>query len=121
MTLRAAAFAIVVITLRNACGFAATDLINETSNEEKLDTGVRIVTNTPGNLDPAKPTLLIIYALPNGNSIEQTLGCKMTEGLDWHYDIQHIAAQTRRLREIDATRNIILVCVEANTSVGKSW
>jgi len=42
--------------------------------------------------------MLILYALPNGNTIEQTKGRRVAEGLDWHFGIQHIAAQTRYLR-----------------------
>src|SRR3990172_3228307 len=51
---------------------------------------------------PARATRIIVYALPNGNTIEQTLGCRMAEGLDWHYDIQHVAAQIRLLRSLDS-------------------
>ena len=40
--------------------------------------------------NPAKPTTLVFYALPNGNTIEQTIGCAAAPGLDWHYNIQHI-------------------------------
>ncbi len=49
--------------------------------------------------EPTRGTRLIVYTLPNGNTIEQTLGCRMADGLDWHYDIQHVAAQVRLLRE----------------------
>ncbi len=73
----------------------------------------RIVTNTPAEFDPAKPTLLIIYALPNGSTIEMTMGAKLEPGMDWHYDIQHIAAQARKLRQIDHERNIVVAYVEA--------
>jgi hypothetical protein len=82
------------------------------------DSSVRINLNTPDDLDPVKPTQLIVFALPNGNTLEQTLGCQMSVGMDWHYDIQHIAAQTRKLRLLDNTQNIILACVEAK---GLSW
>jgi hypothetical protein len=61
---------------------------------------------------------VLLYALPNGNTIEQTLGCKMTQGLDWHYDIQHVAAQVRLLRELNLEEQLILVCAEAG---GLSW
>ena len=37
--------------------------------------------------------LLIFYALPNGNTIEQTIGKAIKPGDDWHFDIQHIGAQ----------------------------
>jgi hypothetical protein len=81
---------------------------------------VRIVINAPSSekFDPAKPTLLVIYALPNGNTIEQTVGAQLRPGLDWHYDIQHIGAQTRLLREADPDRNIVVAYVEAD---GRSW
>jgi hypothetical protein len=64
------------------------------------------------------PTRLIIYALPNGNSIEWTIGAKRAPGLDWHYDIQHIGAQMRRWREVNAAENLVIAYVEAD---GKSW
>jgi len=70
------------------------------------------------NLSPKKTTLLIFFALPNGNSIEWTMGKKILPGDDWHYDIQHIAAQTRYLREVMNDHNII-VAYMANEL--KSW
>ena len=42
----------------------------------------------------------------------------MQAGDDWHFDIQHIAAQTRFLRALVTNRTIVLVCLEA---AGKSW
>src|SRR6476620_11857033 len=77
------------------------------------DSQVRIVINSPAVVDETKPTELIVYATPHGNTIEQTLGCQMAPGMDWHYDIQHVAAQVRKLRQIDQTQNIVLACVEA--------
>jgi hypothetical protein len=80
----------------------------------------RIHVNSPvdAHSAPARATRLIVYALPNGNTIEQTLGCRMAEGLDWHYDIQHVAAQVRLLREAVPDERIVLVCAEAG---GLSW
>lgn len=65
-----------------------------------------------------KKTLLIFYSLPNGNSIAWTMGKKMQAGDDWHFDIQHIAAQTRYLRQVMKNYNII-VAYMANEL--KSW
>jgi hypothetical protein len=70
---------------------------------------------------PARSTRLIIYALPNGNTIEQTLGCKPAEGLDWHYDIQHVAAQVRLLRALEPNERIVLICAEASGLSWPSW
>lgn len=80
-----------------------------------------ILINLPDSinrLSPKKKTLLIFFALPNGNSIEWTMGKKMEAGDDWHYDIQHIAAQTRYLRQVMSDQNII-VAYMANEL--KSW
>jgi len=68
--------------------------------------------------EPGRATRIIAYALPNGNTIEQTLGCQMAEGLDWHYDIQHVAAQVRLLRSLLPNERVVLICVEAG---GLSW
>jgi hypothetical protein len=76
---------------------------DESSFTETNDLKVRYHVNAP--LDRAgkscRATRLILYALPNGNTIEQTLGCKMAEGLDWHYDI-HCARMRRGARPIVA-------------------
>ncbi len=80
-----------------------------------------VLINLPDSLTqltPKKKTLLIIFALPNGNSIEWTMGKKMEPGDDWHYDIQHIAAQTRYLRQVMSDHHII-VAYMANEL--KSW
>ncbi len=63
-------------------------------------------------------TELLFYALPNGNTIEQTLGKQMRPGDDWHFDIQHIAAQTRFLRLEQPGKNVVLILLESN---GLSW
>lgn len=70
---------------------------------------------------PEKPTLLIVYATPNGNTAEQTLGCQLVEGLDWHFDIQHVAAQWRAFRKLEAERNVVLACVQANNLSWPTW
>lgn len=80
--------------------------------------GVRMLLNAPSVLHPGRPLRLVLYATPNGNTIEQTLGCQPAPGLDWHFDIQHVAAQIRRLREVAPEQDVVLACVEAD---GLSW
>jgi hypothetical protein len=58
---------------------------------------VRITLDLPFNWYKTG-TILILYALPNGNTTEQTMGKFMQAGDDWHFDIQHIRAQTAFLR-----------------------
>ncbi|MDD8017725.1 MAG: hypothetical protein PHP42_05090 [Bacteroidota bacterium] len=71
--------------------------------------------------DKAKPTILILYALPNGNSIEMTFGRRMKRNLDWHYDVQHIGAQTRFLRSVLPDKNIIVAYLETNERSWPAW
>lgn len=99
-------------------GFGNSPFVGEQTREEKTPSGMRMVLNAPHEIRADKPTTVIFYATPNGNTIEQTLGCALFPGMDWHYDIQHIAAQTRLLRETDKSRNFVLVCMEAE---GRSW
>jgi hypothetical protein len=79
---------------------------------------IHINAPAPESYDPARPTRLVLYALPNGNTIEWTIGRKPAEGLDWHFQIQHIGAQVRRLREAIPHCNWVVAYLEAE---GRSW
>ncbi len=99
-------------------GFRAGAHFGEFVREQGWPSGVRAVANLPANFDPKKPTRLVLYATPNGNTIEQTLGCATGDDVDWHFDIQHVAAQVRQLRAGRPKENIALAVVEAD---GLSW
>lgn len=99
-------------------GFRRSPWFDEQVREERLPSGVRMVFNAPAAPDPTRPTRLLIYATPNGNPIEQTLGCAPGPGVDWHFDIQHVAAQVRALRALDSRENLVLLVTEAP---GLSW
>lgn len=96
------------------------DGFDELAFTSTAEPDVRFHVNAPldDNGQPARATRLVIFALPNGNTIEQTLGCKLTDSLDWHYDIQHVAAQIRLLRKLFPDEQIVLICAEAK---GLSW
>jgi hypothetical protein len=83
----------------------------------KMLTDVKITIDAPPRLNKNRETVLVLYALPNGNTTEQTMGKKLLANDDWHYDIQHIKAQTvfvrSRLKE-----NIIVAYLENSY---KSW
>ncbi len=84
----------------------------------------RVVVNIPGKkyLNSPANTRVIFYALPNGNSIEQTEGGYIADSIlktkEWRYDIQHIAAQVRFLREHDKRYNYVVAYLE---SAAKAW
>jgi hypothetical protein len=81
---------------------------------------VKVRVNLPGEaaFAAAGKVLLIFYALPNGNSTDQTAGRIPRPGDDWRFDIQHIDAQTRFLRDLIKDRAVVVVYLEA---AGKSW
>lgn len=82
-----------------------------------LENGVKLTFDEPEDLN-SKPTKIVIYALPNGNTTAQTFGKKLAIGDDWHFDIQHIGAQTSFIRKQDQKHSYIVVYLE-NTL--KSW
>jgi hypothetical protein len=105
-----------------ACGPAGNAPLQSALRAESVESistfwfpsDVRITIQSPAlsTLDPAKRTILILYALPNGNTTEQTAGRQLREGDNWRFDIQHIAAQTRFLRHALADANLITIYLE---------
>ena len=60
-------------------------------NQDKIDsftigTDVKITIDAPA-LKHSNKVILIVYALPNGNTTVETMGKKMKEGDDWHFNI----------------------------------
>ena len=84
----------------------------------KLYDDVNITIDIPKNYPASRKTIIILYALPNGNTTEQTMGKKIKEGDDWHFDIQHIKAQTGFVRNELKKKNIVVVYLENDF---KSW
>ncbi|MDD4969564.1 MAG: hypothetical protein PHT07_09060 [Paludibacter sp.] len=84
---------------------------------------VKFHINAPSaaTFDRKKKVQLIIFALPNGNTIENTIGNKELKGVDWHYDIQHIGAQTRYLRSKITNANVVVCYVESNQKAWNRW
>jgi hypothetical protein len=82
---------------------------------------VRVTIDKPPALDQRKNTIIIFYALPNGNTTEQTMGKKMKDGDDWHFDIQHIRAQTRFIRERLTEKNLVVIYLENNLKSWPAW
>ena len=92
----------------------------EREMEFRLEPEVRVLVNAPlpDALAKSKPIHLVVFALPNGNTIEQTIGKQIKPGDDWHFGIQHIGAQTRWLRERETNATLVVAYFEAS---GLSW
>jgi hypothetical protein len=86
----------------------------------ELHAGVRVVIDRP-EAGSEKPVLLVFYALPNGNTIEQTIGKAIKPGDDWHFDIQHIGAQIAFLREKITDRQLVVGYLENDLKSWPSW
>lgn len=101
-------------------GFKISGSFNEQQSViENSPPGTRVLINAPiGGFGNGNQVLLVFYALPNGNTIEQTFGKKLKEGDDWHFDIQHIGAQIRYLRKILEKQTIVVAYLESGQ---KSW
>ena len=93
-------------------GFMDSEPFAEQVRWTRLESGVRVFLNARAILTE-KPRRLVLFATPNGNSIEQTLGCQAGAGIDGHFQIQHVAAQIRMLRDIDNEHELILAVVQA--------
>jgi len=67
---------------------------------------VRVVLDDPYDTEGLfdAPRNLIIYALPNGNSIEWTMGKRKNETDNWHFNIQYVDAQISWLRDNTSER-----------------
>lgn len=88
-----------------------------------IEPGVKIHINAPGLEQPATnhELLLAFYALPNGNTTAQTMGKVLQPGDDWHFDIQHIAAQTRFVRRALPGRTLAVAYLEADSKSWPAW
>ena len=101
-------------------GFKTSHYYNEQVVTFQYNDEIRVHINAP-SADSFKvnlPVGLALFALPNGNTIEQTVGKTLKEGDDWHYDIQHIGAQTRFLRQKISDYNLVVVYLETKQ---RSW
>ncbi len=82
---------------------------------------VTVTIDYPLNFSHKKNTQLLFFALPNGNTTAQTMGKKMQQGDDWHFDIQHIAAQTKFVRNKLPDENIVVVYLENKLKAWPAW
>jgi hypothetical protein len=100
--------------------FVQTTNFGERTASFTFSPDVKIHINAPAQsaFAPTRKVLLVFFALPNGSTTAQTIGKILKPGDDWHYDIQHIGAQTRFLREMLPDRTIVVAYLEAAM---KSW
>lgn len=82
---------------------------------------IKVTIDRPAHFPRYQPTVVSFFALPNGNSTEQTMGKTMQPGDDWHFDIQHIRAQTDFIRLQWPRVNFITIYLENNYRSWPAW
>lgn len=83
-----------------------------------LKDSITITFDIPADFNARNKTITCFYALPNGNTTAQTFGKRVQTGDDWHYDIQHIGAQTKFIRQELKGVNFIVIYLE---NIHLSW
>ncbi len=101
-------------------------LVAASQSQSRIDSfrvyaDVKISIDRPLNYAAGKKTIITFFALPNGNSTAQTMGKKMEPGDDWHFDIQHIKAQTLFIRHLLPRINFVVIYLENNYKSWPAW
>ncbi len=89
-----------------------------------LDPNVTVHINRPSreHMHPGRPTHLVIFALPNGNTIPHAIGAARRPDREWKFSVQHIGAQIRWLRRHASNhRNLVVAYVEAGNRSWPTW
>ncbi len=104
-------------------GFRASGQYDEQQLvEENFFPGIRVLVNAPlRGFGPDDRVLLILYALPNGSTIEETFGRSVTHEDEWRYGIQHIGAQSRFLRRVITDRTVVVAFLENSLRSWPAW
>jgi hypothetical protein len=110
-------------SLANFRGFRESNSFQEQLASFSMDPEITVQINAPAHNSAAtsRRTLLVFYALPNGNSIEQTVGRARNSDDDERFEIQHIGAQTRFLRSLLPDQSIVVVYLENGLKSWPSW
>jgi hypothetical protein len=84
----------------------------------RVNGDIKVTIDQPSVFKTHRQTIITFFALPNGNTTEQTMGKKISAGDDWHFDIQHIRAQTEFIRRQLKKKNFVVIYLENDY---KSW
>jgi hypothetical protein len=110
-------------SVANFSGFQQTNRFKERIASFTMEPEIKVLINAPATnaSTSSNRTLLVFYALPNGNTIAQSVGKIPNGGDDWRFDIQHVGAQTRFLRSLIPDESIVVVYLENNLQSWPAW
>lgn len=108
---------VIVVTLGNeVSGQLSTAIVDSF----RIYDDIKITVDRPVSISRKKKIIITFFAIPNGNTTAQTMGKKMLPNDDWHFDIQHIAAQTRFIRKQTGV-NFIVIYLENDYLSWPAW
>ena len=87
----------------------------------RIYSDIKVTIDKPAGLSYKRKKIIVFYALPNGNTTAQTMGKKIQPGDDWHFDIQHIASQTKFIRGQLRKEDFIVVYLENDYKSWPAW
>lgn len=95
--------------------------INQRVDHIRMFGDVTVTIDYPIATKKDKTIQLIFFALPNGNSTAWTMGKKMEPSDDWHFDIQHIKAQTAFIRNAVPHKYVVVIYLENDQKSWPAW
>lgn len=112
---------IAIIFLLNCCHSSSFGQSISKIDSFWIHGDIKVTIDRPAHFLKNRHTIITFFALPNGNSTEQTMGKKMKPGDDWHFDIQHIQAQTLFIRKELVNNNFVTIYLENSYKSWPSW
>jgi len=112
---------IFLIFLLAAWPLASFPQVPSTIDSSRIRGDIKVTIDKPADFSAQRKTIVTFFALPNGNSTEQTMGKKMLPADDWHFDIQHIRAQTDFIRQQIGKVNFVVIYLENNYRSWPAW
>ncbi len=94
---------------------------NTSIDSFRIHTDIKVTVDQPIRFKANKETIITFYALPNGNTTEQTMGKRMNGADDWHFDIQHIKAQTSFIRYQLKNKNFVVIYLANDLKSWPAW
>ncbi len=97
--------------------------LNCTAHAQKIDSSwvgdIKLTIDHDLNANGRR--IICFFALPNGNSTEWPMGKNLDSGDNWHYDIQHIRAQTEFIRSKMKGQDFTVVYLENKMKSWPAW
>lgn len=104
-----------------SCFGQLSDLVFSSFDRDTLPNGVVVTYDEPYAIPTYKPLKLVLYALPNGSTMEKGYGKIAQKDDPPVFESQHIGAQTVILRNLDTAHTYVVVYIENELKSWPAW